>query len=69
MHFPAQHKSDNQVDRWFKNNIENLGPSPGNLSDLPDLDPIKNLWSSYKKRVGKQKVERNFDQLQSTDYT
>ncbi|KAK1797327.1 hypothetical protein P4O66_008705 [Electrophorus voltai] len=40
--------------------IEMLDPWPGNS---PDLNPIKNLWSSLKKRMDKQK-HRNCDQIQ-----
>ncbi len=53
------------ITKWLgEQNIEILGPWPGNFSDL---NPIENLWSNLKKWVNKQKPQ-NCDKKTSTDY-
>lgn len=50
------------ITKWLREqNIEILGPWPGNS---PDLNPIENLWSIIKRRVDKQKPT-NSDKMQA----
>ena len=50
------------ITKWLgEQNIDILGPWPGNS---PDLNPIDNLWSTLKRRVDKQKPT-NSDKLQA----
>uniref|UniRef100_A0A3B5QJL5 Tc1-like transposase DDE domain-containing protein n=1 Tax=Xiphophorus maculatus TaxID=8083 RepID=A0A3B5QJL5_XIPMA len=50
------------ISNWLREqNIEILGPWPGNS---PDLNPIENLWSIIKRRVDKRKP-RNSDKMQA----
>ena len=48
--------------KWLgEQNIDILGPWPGNS---PDVNPIENLWSILKRRMDKQKPT-NSDKLQA----
>ena len=50
------------ITKWLgEQNIDILGPRPGNS---PDLNPIENLWSILMRRVDKQKPT-NSDKLQA----
>ena len=50
------------ITKWLEEqNIDILGPWPGNS---PDLNPIENMWSILKRWVDKQKPT-NSDKLQA----